>query len=136
MIGSLGVVLATQNPVDVDYKGLSNAGTWIIGKLQQDGDRERVLGGLEGALQEGGGTLDRAWFSGILGSLKPRQFLLHNVHTARHIVMQSRFAMSYLRGPFTKAQIGQLMALSLIHISEPTRLRRISYAVFCLSPRD
>ena len=63
----LGVLLATQNPVDIDYKGLSNAGTWIIGKLQQDGDRDRVLGGLEGALQEGGGTLDRAWFSGVLG---------------------------------------------------------------------
>ncbi len=106
----LGVLLATQNPVDIDYKGLSNAGTWIIGKLQQDGDRERVLGGLEGALQEGGGTLDRAWFSGVLGSLKPRQFLLHNIHTARHVVMQSRFAMSYLRGPLTKAQIGLLMA--------------------------
>ena len=106
----LGVLLATQNPVDIDYKGLSNAGTWIIGTLQQEGDRERVLGGLEGALQEGGGTLDRAWFTGVLGSLKPRQFLLHNVHTARHIVVQSRFAMSYLRGPLTKAQIAQLMA--------------------------
>ncbi|MCX6063302.1 MAG: DUF853 family protein [Caldiserica bacterium] len=106
----LGVLLATQNPVDIDYKGLSNAGTWIIGTLQQEGDRERVLGGLEGALQEGGGTLDRAWFTGVLGSLKPRQFLLHNIHTARHIVVQSRFAMSYLRGPLTKAQIGELMA--------------------------
>lgn len=105
----LGVLLATQNPVDIDYKGLSNAGTWIIGTLQQEGDRERVLGGLEGALQEGGGTLDRAWFTGILGSLKPRQFLLHNTHTAKHIILQSRFAMSYLRGPLTKAQISQLM---------------------------
>lgn len=116
----LGVVLATQNPVDVDYKGLSNAGTWIIGKLQQDGDRERVLGGLEGVLQEGGGTLDRAWFSSILGSLKPRQFLLHNVHTARHVVVQSRFAMSYLRGPLTKAQIGQLMVSRKIEFEHVT----------------
>jgi hypothetical protein len=116
----LGVVLATQNPVDIDYKGLSNAGTWVIGKLQQDGDRERVLGGLEGALQEGGGTLDRAWFSGVLGSLKPRQFLLHNVHTARHVVVQSRFAMSYLRGPITKAQIGQLMAPRKIEFEHVT----------------
>lgn len=106
----LGILLATQNPVDIDYKGLSNAGTWIIGTLQQEGDRQRVMGGLEGALQEGGGTLDRAWFTGVLGSLKPRQFLLHNIHTARHIVVQSRFAMSYLRGPLTKGQIGQLMA--------------------------
>ena len=116
----LGVLLATQNPVDIDYKGLSNAGTWIIGKLQQDGDRERVLGGLEGALQEGGGTLDRAWFSSILGSLKPRQFLLHNVHTARHVVVQSRFAMSYLRGPLTKAQIGQLMVSRKIEFEHVT----------------
>jgi len=107
----LGVVLATQNPVDIDYKGISNAGTWIIGKLQQEGDRERVMGGLEGALQEGGSALDKAWFTSALGSLKPRQFLLHNVHTTRHLVMQSRFAMCYLRGPLTKAQIGQLMVL-------------------------
>jgi len=106
----LGVVLATQNPVDIDYKGISNAGTWIIGKLQQEGDRERVMGGLEGALQEGGGSLDREWFTRVLGGLKPRQFLLHNVHTARHVVLQSRFAMSYLRGPLTKAQISLLMA--------------------------
>jgi hypothetical protein len=116
----LGVLLATQNPVDIDYKGLSNAGTWIIGTLQQEGDRERVLGGLEGALQEGGGTLDRAWFTGVLGSLKPRQFLLHNIHTARHIVVQSRFAMSYLRGPLTKAQIGQLMAVRKIEFEHVT----------------
>lgn len=106
----LGVLLATQNPVDIDYKGLSNAGTWIIGKLQQDADRDRVLSGLEGALQEGGGSLDRAWFSRILGSLATRQFLLHDIHAPRPIVLQSRFAMSYLRGPLTKAQIGQLMA--------------------------
>lgn len=116
----LGVVLATQNPVDIDYKGLSNAGTWILGKLQQDADRERVLGGLEGALQEGGGTLDRAWFSGVLGGLKPRQFLLHNIHTAKHVIIQSRFAMSYLRGPLTKAQIGVLMAPRKIEFEHVT----------------
>jgi hypothetical protein len=106
----LGVILATQNPVDIDYKGLSNAGTWIIGKLQQEGDRERVLGGLEGALQEGGGSLDRAWFSRVIGGLRPRQFLLHNVHASKPVVVQSRFAMSYLRGPLTKSQISLLMA--------------------------
>ncbi|MCE5193125.1 MAG: DUF87 domain-containing protein [Candidatus Cryosericum sp.] len=116
----LGVLLATQNPVDIDYKGLSNAGTWIIGTLQQEGDRQRVMGGLEGALQEGGGTLDRAWFTGVLGSLKPRQFLLHNIHTAKHIVVQSRFAMSYLRGPLTKGQIGQLMASRKIEFEHVT----------------
>ncbi|HNW84771.1 MAG TPA: DUF853 family protein [Candidatus Cryosericum sp.] len=105
----LGVLLATQNPVDIDYKGLSNAGTWIIGKLQQEGDRDRVLGGLEGALQAGGSSLDRAWFRDRLSALKPRQFLLHNVHRGGDVILQSRFAMSYLRGPLTKAQIAVLM---------------------------
>lgn len=117
----LGVMLATQNPVDIDYKGLSNAGTWIIGKLQQEGDRERVLGGLEGALQEGGGTLDRAWFSDVLGKLAPRQFLLHNIHASKPVVLQSRFAMSYLRGPLTKAQIGVLMS------SRKTEFERVTH---------
>jgi hypothetical protein len=105
----LGVVLATQNPVDIDYKGLSNAGTWVIGKMQQDNDRERVLGGLEGAMQEGGRSLDRAWFAQVLSGLAKRQFLLHNIHAPRPVVVQSRFAMSYLRGPLTKSQIAQLM---------------------------
>ncbi|MEP6742749.1 MAG: DUF87 domain-containing protein, partial [bacterium] len=44
----LGVVLVTQNPVDLDYKGLSNTGTWFIGRLQTERDKARVLEGLEG----------------------------------------------------------------------------------------
>ncbi|HOW34555.1 MAG TPA: type IV secretion system DNA-binding domain-containing protein, partial [Methanoregulaceae archaeon] len=93
----LGVVLTTQNPVDLDYKGLSNTGTWFIGRLQTVQDRERVLDGLEGAVQ--GGTFSRAALSDTLSSLDNRVFLLHNVHESAPLIFQTRFAMSYLRGP-------------------------------------
>ncbi len=106
----VSVILATQNPVDIDYKGLTNAGTWLIGKLQQENDKDRVLSGLEGTLQENGGTLDRKFFSDILGTLKPRVFLLHDVHAGAPVLVNSRWAMNYLRGPLTKLQIEKLMA--------------------------
>jgi ElaB/YqjD/DUF883 family membrane-anchored ribosome-binding protein len=105
----VSVILATQNPVDIDYKGLTNAGTWLIGKLQQENDKERVLSGLEGTLQENGGTLDKKFFSNALGTLKPRIFLLHDVHSDRPLLVNSRWAMNYLRGPLTKMQIEKLM---------------------------
>lgn len=106
----LSVILATQNPVDIDYKGLTNAGTWLIGKLQQENDKDRVLSGLEGSLQQSGAVLDRKFFNDILGKLKPRIFLLHNVNEERPALVNSRWAMSYLRGPLTKEQIEILMA--------------------------
>lgn len=102
-----GVMLATQNPVDLDYKGLSNAGTWFIGRLQTDRDKQRVLDGLEGASVAG---LDRAEADRILSSLGPRVFLMHNVHDERPTVMHSRWCLSYLRGPMTRAQISTLMS--------------------------
>ncbi len=105
----LSVMLATQNPVDIDYKGLSNAGTWLIGKLQQERDKERVMSGLEGTLQASGKSLDRDYFNKILGTLKSRIFLVHNVHSNGPKVINSRWAMSYLRGPLTKDQISKLM---------------------------
>jgi len=105
----ISLILATQNPVDIDYKGLTNAGTWLIGKLQQENDKERVLSGLEGTLQESGGTLDKKFFSGTLGTLKPRIFLLHDVHADAPVLVNSRWAMNYLRGPLTKSQIEILM---------------------------
>lgn len=105
----LSVMLATQNPVDIDYKGLSNAGTWLIGKLQQERDKERVMSGLEGTLQASGKSLDRDYFNKILGTLKSRTFLVHNVHSNEPKVITSRWAMSYLRGPLTKDQISKLM---------------------------
>ncbi len=104
----LGVLLATQNPVDLDYKGLSNAGTWFIGRLQTERDKARVLDGLEGAAA--GGAFDRARIDDVLSSLGNRVFLMHDVHEDGPVVFQTRWAMSYLRGPLTKVQIQQLMA--------------------------
>ena len=74
----VGLLLATQNPVDVDYKALSNAGTWFIGKLQTDQDKQRLLDGLEGVA----GGMDRAQFDRLISSLGKRVFLLHNVHSS------------------------------------------------------
>jgi hypothetical protein len=106
----LGVVLATQNPVDLDYKGLSNAGTWFIGRLQTERDKMRVLEGLEGASQAAGYTIDRAKMDKILSALGHRVFLMHNVHEDQPTLYQTRWALSYLRGPLTRKQIKNLMA--------------------------
>ncbi len=106
----VGVVLATQNPVDLDYKGLANTGTWFIGRLQTDRDRARVLDGLEGAAAGSDKRFDRGMMEEILGGLGARVFLLNNVHEDAPEVFESRWAMSYLRGPLTRAQIKQLMA--------------------------
>src|SRR5205085_4730439 len=76
----VGVVLATQNPVDLDYKGLANIGTWFLGRLQTDRDKKRVLDGLEGASTDQGGHFDRAAMEQTLASLGNRVFLLHSVH--------------------------------------------------------
>jgi hypothetical protein len=106
----LGVVLATQNPVDLDYKGLSNAGTWFIGRLQTDRDKQRVLDGLEGANATAGAAFDRAKLDVILSGLGNRIFLMNNVHDDGPTVFETRWAMSYLRGPLTREQIKTLMA--------------------------
>lgn len=105
----LGVMLTTQNPVDLDYKGLTNAGTWFIGKLQTDRDKARVLEGMEGIISEAGTLLDRAYLDRLISSLGPRVFILHNVHAPRPILYQTRWALSYLRGPLTRAQVRDLM---------------------------
>jgi hypothetical protein len=98
----LGVVLATQNPVDLDYKGLSNIGTWFLGRLQTPQDKARVLDGLEAAAP---GGLDRADADRILSTLGKRVFLLHNVHESEPVVFQTRWTLSYLRGPLSRDQI-------------------------------
>ncbi|MDX1740536.1 MAG: DUF87 domain-containing protein, partial [Rhodothermales bacterium] len=103
----LGVVLATQNPVDLDYKGLSNTGTWFIGRLQTERDKMRVLEGLEGA--SGGGEFDRGQMERVLAGLGKRVFLMHNVHEPAPEIFHTRWAMSYLRGPLTRTQIKTLM---------------------------
>ena len=103
----IGVVLATQNTVDIDYKGLGNAGTWFLGRLQTERDKGRVLDGLEGA---SGGSLDREAADRTLSSLAKRVFLLHDVHAGAPITFMTRWALSYLRGPLSKEQVRALTA--------------------------
>lgn len=103
----LGVVLATQNPVDLDYKGLSNIGTWFLGRLQTERDKARVLDGLEGASAS---SFDRATVDRTLSALQKRVFLLHNVHDDHLVTFQTRWTLSYLRGPLSREQIRTLMA--------------------------
>jgi hypothetical protein len=104
----LGVVLSTQNPVDLDYKGLSNTGSWFIGRLQTAGDKERVLAGLEGAAA--GSGFDRSRMEEILAGLGKRVFLLNNVHENAPVTFETRWVLSYLSGPLTREQIKSLMA--------------------------
>jgi len=105
----VGQVLVTQNPVDVDYKGLSNAGSWFIGKLQTDQDKQRLLDGLDSALS---GGLNRRQYDQLISSLGKRVFLLHNVHEKGPQVFQTRWAMNYLAGPLTRTQIPLLNKLA------------------------
>ena len=106
----LGVVLATQNPVDLDYKGLSNAGTWFLGRLQTQRDKDRVLEGLEGASTAAGHAFDRKKMDEILSGLGSRVFVMNNVHEDQPAIFQTRWTLSYLRGPLTREQIQTLMA--------------------------
>lgn len=104
----LGCVLATQNPVDLDYRGLANCGTWFIGRLQTERDKARVVEGLTSA--QGGEALDRAELGRLLAALRPRVFLLRNAHEDAPRLMQTRWVLSYLRGPLTGPEIARLMA--------------------------
>jgi hypothetical protein len=108
----VGLVLVTQNPVDVDYKALSNAGTWFIGKLQTDQDKQRLLDGLQGAMS---GDINRGVYDRLISTLGKRVFLLHNVHTPGSgggpQLFRTRWAMNYLAGPLTRAQIPLLNQL-------------------------
>jgi hypothetical protein len=106
----LGVVLATQNPVDLDYKGLSNAGLWFLGRLQTARDKARVLDGLEGAATTAGGSFDRGRLDRLLSGLEQRRFLMHSVHGDEETLFQTRWTMSYLRGPLLKEEIRRLSA--------------------------
>ncbi len=101
----LGLVLTTQNPVDLDYKGLANAGTWFIGRLQTERDKERLLEGLAGV----GGNIDLGEVSKIISGLRKRVFYMHNVHEDKPVLFNTRWALSYLCGPMTRQQIKQLM---------------------------
>ncbi|MAC29478.1 MAG: ATP-binding protein, partial [Myxococcales bacterium] len=106
----VGTVLATQNPVDVDYKALSNCGTWLLGRLQTERDVDRVMDGLAGAAAAAGTTFDAGATRRTLAGLRSRVFLMNDVHEEAPVLFHTRWAMSYLRGPLTRQQIGQLMA--------------------------
>jgi hypothetical protein len=105
----VGILLATQNPVDLDYKGLSNTGTWLIGRLQTERDKMRVLEGLEGAATSAGAKFDRQKMDETLAGLGSRIFLMNNVHEDAPEIIETRWTMSYLRGPLTRNQIKLLM---------------------------
>ncbi|UCF66116.1 MAG: ATP-binding protein [Acidobacteriota bacterium] len=124
----LGVVLATQNPVDLDYKGLSNAGTWFLGRLQTERDKARVLDGLEGIAAVSAGGFERRQLEAVLSGLKSRVFLMNNVHDDRPSLFHTRWAMSYLRGPLTREQIRALMA------SRREQVTSVEPAAFATSP--
>ncbi len=104
----LGLLLATQNPVDVDYKALSNAGTWFIGKLQTEQDKSRLLDGLESVA----GGIPRSVFDKLISSLGKRVFVLHNIHAKQPELLQTRSTMNFLAGPITRNRIRELNKLA------------------------
>src|SRR5262249_10363295 len=105
----VGILLATQNPVDLDYKALSNAGTWLVGKLQTERDKAWLIEGLEGGAAERGSLSDRGYLESVISSLSNRVFLMHDIHQPKPMVIQSRYALSFLRGPMTREQVAELM---------------------------
>jgi hypothetical protein len=113
----VGVMLTTQNPADLDYKGLTNAGTWFIGRLQAERDKARLMEGLESA--SAAGNLSRSRLEEILSSLGKRVFLLHNVHEEAPVLFNTRWAMSYLRGPLTRLQVRDLVTQEELTVSQP-----------------
>lgn len=112
----VGLVLATQNPADMAYKALSNAGTWFIGKLATEQDKQRLLDGLTSTA----GDIDRRQYDEMISALGKRVFLLRNVHSPQPQLFQTRWAMNYLAGPLTREQIPALNALA--QIDEPSTI--------------
>jgi len=126
----VGQVLVTQNPVDVDYKALSNAGTWFIGKLQTDQDKDRLLDGLEGAAP----GLDRKSYDKMISALDKRVFLLHNVHEKKPELFHTRWAMNYLAGPLTRVQLPNLNKLVGASVASKTTRSRAASAQDVTAP--
>jgi hypothetical protein len=135
----LGVTLVTQNPVDIDYKGLTNTGTWLIGKLQAEKDKEKIIEGLRGAIAESSGVGGETNYNLLINKLSSRVFLMHNIHQGPPQVITSRWAMSYLRGPLTKPQINDLMrdrkAIKAESRVEPIRQNELFNSPPSLDPR-
>ncbi len=124
----LGILLATQNPVDLDYKGLANCGTWFVGRLQTERDKARVVEGLEGALAQAG--IDRGTIERMLSSLAPRAFLVHDVHdpSGPHLV-QTRFTLSYLRGPLSREELSRIVVeRKMLPATETKAMARVAGA--------
>ena len=111
----VGIALATQNPVDLDYKALSNIGTWFLGKLQTERDKARVLDGLEAAA----GGLDRQTIDRALSTLRGRVFLMHNVHEPGPVALETRWTLSYLRGPMSRDELQQLISKPATRSADP-----------------
>jgi hypothetical protein len=105
----VGMLLATQNPVDLDYKGLGNTGSWFIGRLQTERDKARIMDALQGAMA-GSTPLPRSELDQLISGLGKRVFLLHNVHDNAPTLFETRWVMSYMAGPMTLQQIRALSA--------------------------
>ncbi|MCB8938899.1 MAG: DUF87 domain-containing protein [Ardenticatenaceae bacterium] len=127
----VGMVLATQNPVDVDYKALSNAGTWFIGKLGTEQDKARLLDGLTTAAA---GGFDRRVYDDLISALGKRVFLLRNVHDKQPSLFQTRWAMNYLAGPVTRDQIPALNALAGVGAVKSEKLEVKSESLAATTP--
>jgi hypothetical protein len=110
----IGMVLATQNPVDIDYKAIANAGTWMIGRLQTERDKARLLEGLKDAA----GATDIETIDATISGLAKREFLLHSARSNKPVVFTSRWALSYLPGPLSRDQVAALMANSPLRAVE------------------
>ncbi len=110
----VGCLLATQNPIDLDYKALSNAGLWFVGRLQTDADRERVVEGLIGSEVNAGNALDAGELSAIIKGLPPRTFFVRNVHSKSSTLLETRWTMSWLRGPMTRKELKKLQTAGLV----------------------
>lgn len=109
----LGIVLATQNPADLDYRALGNIGTWFLGRLQTERDKLRVLEGLEGAALQSGGRFNRSAMEQTLAGLAKRVFLMQNAHDQEPTLFHSRWALSFLSGPLSRQQISDLTSKSV-----------------------
>ncbi len=124
----VGIVLATQNPVDLDYKGLANCGTWFVGRLQTERDKNRLMDGLESVSADSGAHFDRQQISATIAGLGKRMFLLNNIHESQPLIFESRWALSYLRGPLTRVQVKQLMDPRRTSVASKTAPASVSAA--------
>jgi len=120
----VGMVLSTQNPVDLDYKAMSNAGTWMVGRLQTERDKARILDALDSAA----GGVDRARYDALIGGLGKRRFLLHSTRSSTPTTFATRWAMSFLRGPLTGEEIRRLTEDAPERSGGPRRRRASSSA--------